>query len=79
MKKIEELEKRNAELEAQLEDTSSYVIDEQDKQLIADCEACMANPYAWMDDDIDSDLTDEQMALIDDVVEEYKKIHRKAS
>lgn len=55
------------------------MIDEQDKQLIAACEACMANPYAWMDDDIDSDLTDEQMALIDDVVEEYKKLHKKAS
>lgn len=56
------------------------MIDEQDKQLIAACEACMANPYAYLDDDdIDSDLTDEQMALIDDVVEEYKKLHKKAS
>ena len=39
----------------------------------------MANPYAYLDDDTDSDLTDEEWALLDEVVDEYKKLHRKAS
>lgn len=40
----------------------------------------MANPYAYLDDDdTDSDLTDEEWAFIDDVVDEYKKLHKKAS